>query len=117
MLRVNQYRLYELGMKLHPLANLPDPALYRDYFLELFESRNELLSLRDELPLRVCKPTLDEAIRSIDIALPRDWQQAVSKLSDENAALPTDAVFRIADAIKNFEPVLAAELQALYSRA
>jgi hypothetical protein len=116
MQRLNEFRLYELAIHLHPLTLVDGELKYADVWYAWFTARSELDSIFTERPLSVALPAASKLYEAINQVVPTDFSEAVNKVPTDGAAdvvIPSFRVFRIAAAAKEFETILAAELQAM----
>jgi hypothetical protein len=117
MQRVNEYRFYELGQKLKDLHAIEDESLYSKVWYPLWEAREALKGLKqDVVAFRVSLPAVDRLINAITSIVPSEINEAVGKIPQVKDK-PTDAIgiswYELSEALKQFEPVLAAECSAL----
>jgi hypothetical protein len=111
MQRVNGYRFYDLGLKIHPLKSVEAEDKIKGVFFKLWEAREALMNIFASIPLRVCTPSADKIIRGIDSILPRDFQEAMKVWQSED--IVGIASYQITEGASEFATVLAAELQSL----
>ena len=118
MLRVNQYRFYELATRVHPLSLVQDSNKVKDVFFDLFFARQALAGAHGEDSLRVSKPNILSLIHAIDAIVPRGQDgdltpESGQLLSDETTEINYSRGSALRTAVTKFETVLAAELQSL----
>ena len=115
--RVNEYRFYELGQKIAALQGLDHNSEYGKVWFGLWEAREALGKLKnDQLSLRVSLPAVDRLIASITAIVPTDTEE-IGRRINQAAGSPAEtlgyAYYELSEALRQFEPVLAAECNAL----
>src|SRR5450631_2046399 len=117
MQRIDEYRFYELGQKLHGLHDIKDDTLYSDVWYPMWEARAALEKLKsDVLSLRFSMPVVDRLITAITAVIPEDLKEAVQKAGPPEGAAPLSIswhYYELQQALSQFEPVLATECKAL----
>jgi hypothetical protein len=111
MQRVNGHHFYDLALKLYPLRSVKPDTPVKDVFFALWDGRIAIRELFSQIPLRVCKPHAQGVVNSIDALIPRNWDEAISKFSEETLIGPI--AYGLVNGVVEFETVLAAELQSL----
>jgi hypothetical protein len=111
VLRVDEYRFYELGSSLHPLAVVADGTQFSNFNWVLYFARQALRKLqKDPLRLAVCVPAMEKLLATIEVVLPETYDEIAKKANEEGEQpLP---VWAFRTATTEFENVLAAELRA-----
>lgn len=113
MERVNEYRFYELGKKIRGVQGLDDETTYQSVFWSLWHARIALVELKtDPVAMRVSLPAVDKMINAITEIVPEDFTSAIAKSRDATTTIGFGA-FSLTEALKEFEPVMAAECNAL----
>src|SRR5256885_17233996 len=104
MLRLNEYRLYELAVAIHPLTLVTGEKPYAEIWYEWFNARAEIEAIFTERPLVVCAPAAMKLIASISATVPTEFGEAVAKVPAEGAVeqVPTYRVYRVSSAAKEF---------------
>lgn len=112
MFRVNDYRLYDLGSKLHPYSFSVENRSYGDVFIGLWEARDAVSMLINDqkVPVPFCRPFAEKVIEAISSIVPMDVNEAIKVKSDTQIQFWQSQ--RLTTAIAEFETVLAAELQS-----
>ena len=117
--RVDEYRFYELGQAIQPLKSLQYSTEYRHAWFPMWTAREALARFREsEVALRVSRPAIDRLIRAISAIVPTVFADAIEGLNvPDGEQGPTIGThfFEFSEALKAFEPVLAAECDALDS--
>jgi hypothetical protein len=115
MLRVNEYRFYDLGQKLKPLKDLTSGTVLSEVWWTLDYARDALLLiLNDPLPLRICRPAAEKLVAAIEQVVPRGASESLAKLSSLAAGATLELhYYFIRPALEGLEPVLAAECEAM----
>jgi hypothetical protein len=117
MQRVNEFDLYELGKKIHPLTVQPDEQLkFSKVWYSWWEARMALDTILGLRPLSVAASAASRLRTLISNFVPEKLEDLAPLLpSDSNTEEPI--VFwqtaQITDAAKEFETILAAECQVL----
>lgn len=114
MLRVNQFRFYELGQKISA-AKFVKGTQFRKKFFELWEAREAVQSLMThDIPVRVCRPAAERLIAAISVIVPLDWSEALDRARTQgDTELGEYKVYEYDNAVSEFETVLGAECQQL----
>lgn len=112
MQRVNQHEFYEFGAVLHPLKEMQQSAKISEAMWPCHRAKMWLQYFLENrvVPLVVCRPSGLRLITAIGGIIPQDFPSTMP--SDIDKEVEYHALF-IADRAKEFETVLAAELQAL----
>jgi hypothetical protein len=113
MQRVNGHSFYDLALKIHPLVDLTDQHPLKGAFFILMEARQAILDLFSLIPLRVCVPVATGIAHNIDGVLPRDWREAIKVFPADDEVKIGYAAHGISQGAREFETILAAELQSL----
>lgn len=120
MIRLNSFALYKLGAVLEPLRNIREGADPYTYFGELFRARGQLRTVLEsaEFSLGTSKPVaqvLEDAMKAVVVRVFDNMKQAAAVAEGEQSPamepLSWAEANAITNAIRDFEPVLAAELQ------
>ena len=113
MLRVNEYRLYNLGAKIHPFNESTEGSKFGEVFLKMWDARQALHSFINDakVPLKICKPSAQNLINALDAIVPSDINQAFA--SDKDSVITWYQSYTLVEAVSAFETILAAEMQAL----
>lgn len=112
MLRVDDFKLYDLGAKVHPVLRLTNEAKYEDIWYDLYEARTALEQAKNgPVPLTICSPAITKLLEQIEGIVGKDYREAATRAST-GIKLETWQVFFLRQAAQEFETVLAAELQA-----
>jgi hypothetical protein len=115
--RVNEYRFYELGQKIRSIQDIKDDTEYRTVWYQLWEARNALIELKDDpVSMRVSLSVVDRMIAAISEIVPMDQGAFTAKLRESQGSPATIVgvpYYELTDALRAFEPVLAAECKAL----
>jgi hypothetical protein len=111
MLRVDEFRFYDLGSKVHPISRYRSPIKYGDVLWPLWEARVSLSGFqKDPMRLRVCAPATEKLLGAINEVVPSDLDGATAK--DSKTALGPYDIYLLTTSAQEFETVLAAELNA-----
>jgi hypothetical protein len=111
MRRLNDFRFYELGIKLKPLEDVNKDTTYRSVFYELWFARGAVADLLKTFPeLSICHQAARELMDAITVIVPDDWAAATEKDMDEKLGYH---YYGIQSAKEAFEHVLSAELDSL----
>src|SRR5687768_9352088 len=117
VLRVNEYRFYELGKKIRSITNFTTETAYTRAWWPLLHARDALIGLKeDPISMRISVPVVDRLIAAISEIVPDTFSEAAERARDVEGspALTLDVnVYELNEALKEFEPVLAAECSAL----
>jgi hypothetical protein len=113
MHRVNEFRFYRLGQNLAALKNINQDTPKNKACWNMNSARNSLDALlNDPLHLRICRSAAQKLIAAIDALLPRDVNAII-----EGAGASNDRIgfsyYSVEMALKELEPVLAAECETL----
>ncbi len=113
MQRVDENLFYRLGATLHPLAEIKTGTSLREVFLPLIQAQTELKSFLNDrtVPLVKSKSAglkLLAEITKLLRALPKDREP-----QGQEKELDHGMVFSLTNAIREFETILSAEVQAL----
>jgi hypothetical protein len=111
MKRVNGHRFYELAVKVHPLVDVRPEQVLKEFFFPLWEAREAILDLFQEMPLRICLAPAHKIIEAIDSILPREWKEAIKHFKSEDSL--GGPAYAISEGAREFETVLAAEVPNL----
>lgn len=117
VLRVNEYRFYELGKKIRSITNFKNETTYAKAWWSLLHARIALEGLKeDPISMRISVPAMDRLIAAISEIVPLDFSDAADRARDSEGS-PTLTLsyhaYELNEALKEFEPVLAAECTAL----
>src|SRR4051812_11002430 len=77
MQRVNEYNLYELAAKIHPLADLEAGKLSNIWF-NLWQARSEIRSICEVRPLNYLLSAIEKLITVITQLVPEDFDEAIA---------------------------------------
>ena len=112
MQRVNQNQFYEFGTVLHPLTEMHATAKISEVMWLCYRAKSWLQYFLENrvVPLVVCRPSGLRLIEDIAGVIPSDFPNTMPPDTDREVGYP---VLSVRDATKEFETVLAAELQAL----
>src|ERR1700733_5530234 len=111
MQRVNEFQLYELATHIHPLTSLTHEAKYSEVWFSLYQAATALENLFKQRALEVCSGVANELYGAINGVVPRDFDQAISKIpTTENEEPIGWTVNNISTAAQKFETVISAEL-------
>ena len=114
MQRVNEFTFYELASRIHPLTELQGELLLSSVWLEWWNARLAVDAIFSERPLSVCASAALELRQAISNAVPEKWEDLnAALLASEKKTLPPWIIYRVSEAAKKFETVLAAECQVL----
>jgi hypothetical protein len=111
MQRVNGHQFYDLAIKVHPLVAIERETTIGVSFFLLWEAREAVIQMLQQIPLRVCVPAAEKVIDGVDSILPREWQEAVAFVTSQESV--GYKCYALKEGAKEFETVLAAELQSL----
>lgn len=113
MLRVNQARLYDLGAAIHPFETSVEGKKYQEVFLDIWNARNALFGfINDQLmPVKICKPSALAVISAMTDIVPWEADKAIA--AEGEAVITWIQANALVNAVKAFETVMAAEMQAL----
>jgi hypothetical protein len=112
MQRVNQHQFYEFATILHPLTEMPTSQKISELMWKLYQAQTWLDYFLGNrvVPLVVCRPSGLRLIEQIRELLPKDFPTTMPDNPDDPIGFQGRI---ISDGTKEFETVLAAELQAL----
>lgn len=117
--RVNEFHIYELASAIHPLTQIGEgekDVLYSEVWHDWWRARSVLAeTMSDRRPLSVCRPAANKLSAAITSFVPEKWEDVVAKYPSEGKedAKADYIAWRVREAAKEFETVLAAELQAM----
>jgi hypothetical protein len=115
--RVNEYRFYDLGQKINAIRNIQQDTDYGSMWMELWEARDALELLKaDAISVRVSVPVVDRLVTAITNIVPLEFKEAIGKTRHaEGSPAPKIGFpyYELSESLKAFEPVLAAECNAL----
>jgi hypothetical protein len=114
MKRVNEFELYELAAKIHPLTTLQVPMKFSKVWVDWWFARSALNTILTLRPLTVSTEAAKKLYGAISEVLPEKWDELVfpSDPSTEEDIRPWQ-VSAVMEAAKEFETVLAAECRVL----
>jgi len=117
MQRVNEYRFYELGQQIKAVQDISWNDQLATYWYPLWTARNALSELKqDAVAFRISIAVVDRLIHAITNIIPWDVQKIIEKTKDNpDGTKPVVGHWanELTEAVKHFEPVLAAECLAL----
>jgi hypothetical protein len=120
MQRLNAYRFYDLGMKVHPLTTLDQKSgNNRVMLISLLVAREEIERFLTFLPFRVCESAAKKLLEAIDSIIPKDPDTGEVKRGISSDVLfggiTADyyQTFSLVDNAKKFETILSAEIPTL----
>jgi len=110
MKRVNVHQFYLLGQSLQPLAGITEASIYGDCFYELWQARAGIKAMLESgvVSLHTCRAAAYELIEAVTIGVPEDFDEAIKK--DQKEPINWMCYYRIAQVLKEFQVVFAAEL-------
>jgi hypothetical protein len=116
---VNEFNFYELASSIHPLTEATQDTKYSEVWFKWIEARrllNETFVQRR--PLSISRPAATSLYGALSQFVPDDFDAAVAKVPKANDPGAVDPLlgylhFSVVEAAKNFETVLAAELQSM----
>jgi len=112
MQRINEYRFYELGQKVQGIQNIVAESKFSDVWIALWEARDALKKLKeDAISVRFSLSVVDRVMAAITVIVPLEVQEATKLLGPENTV--GWLYYELREALQQFEPVLAAECNAL----
>ena len=105
MIRINPYYFYSLGVSLHPLQNVKEGDAMIDTVIQFYIASNALERLFDGFyPFKTCAASGN---RLYDVL-----QEVIEKYNSEKTeTLDSSFAFRVTSAFKDFQTILAAEVQ------
>jgi hypothetical protein len=131
MQRINQYWFYQLGMVIHPLADLKGGMPLQTVIIDIYYARDWLEYLLSDrfIPLVISKPAGRRLLSALDAVIqpPQPEPGVGIVVGDRDVAPPGEEgeaaepvltfqqAYAITSALQVFETVLSAELQALAS--
>jgi hypothetical protein len=110
MRRLNDFRFYELGTRLQPLAEIANETLYKERFFELFLARAAVEDLFNYIPVQFCRGAATELVQAITEVVPEDWKDALGGNMDAEIGYRSHTIRTAKEA---FEHVLSAELSSV----
>lgn len=112
MQRVNQYQFYDFAVYLHPITQLLTTAKVSESMWPLYRAKTWVQYFLENrvVPLVVCRPYGFRLVAEIDNVIPADFPVAAPADGESEIGFRARV---ISDATREFETVLAAELQAL----
>lgn len=115
MLRVNEFRFFDLGSKINAiLKGLSETTTYNEFLWPGWEAREAVAALiTDAVPLRVCKPAAQDLIQALVAIVPLDFREAISKQESVGGQPIGYHFYRVEASARKFETILGAECQAL----
>jgi hypothetical protein len=119
MQRINEYDFYALAASIHPLTELENSGTaYVDKWYLLYDARRNLEALSNLRPFHVCLNASWDLLAAINAIVPKEWKDALDKVSTEKAltpppVIPAIQIYRVSSAATNFETVLAAEVATM----
>jgi hypothetical protein len=111
MQRVNQYNFYQLGINVHPLADIPNDSSVNDHLMTLFNADiwvNYLMQ-NSLIPISVARPACFELLNAIRAIVD------INKFAAEDfeKKIEPHQLGTLKTALQKFEAVFSAELQAI----
>lgn len=111
MRRLNDYRFYELGLRLQPLDTIDSKTQYKSIVYELWFARSGVTDFLRAFPeLNICRSAATELVESITEVVPETWADATAK--DMEAVVGYKG-HTVRTAKETFEHVLSAELSSM----
>jgi hypothetical protein len=107
MLRVDGYRFYDLGVKIHPLVSIKDETLVSDVWFGIYQAKASLRSVFTDFPLRVSRETAIKLEAALIRVLPDDFTE--TRWADDETV--GGRGFQIRQLAVEIETILAAELR------
>ena len=110
MLRVNEFRFFELSTKLRAV-NVQPESLYKDVILSVYLARKAIQDLLDhDVPVKVCRPDAEKLIEVMTEIVPLDWKEIFQKVKDDgDKPVERSAGSKLKSTLADFETVLKAE--------
>jgi len=118
MQRVNEFLFYELALKVHALATIPDGDYsYREHWLELFQTRSAVTDIGSQRSLHFSVPSASRLHNAISAIVPANLDELLETW-DARTAAGADIqagflVSEIREAAKDFETSLRTECQLM----
>ena len=107
MIRMNPYYFYNLGVVLKPLESLKDGDLMADVIIDLYIANGAVERLFDGFyPFRACVNTGNKLYEAVQAVIDKYNTEKMEKLDFAGS-------YRITSAAKEFQTILAAEMQTL----
>jgi len=117
VIKVSEFKLYELAIAVHPLTTVPEHAKYSDVWYAWFTARTELQTLFHHRQLNFCYEAANKLYNAITVVVPTEWQEAFDKLlglTNQQDTPEPELQFiqrhNTVEAAKEFETVLRTEL-------
>jgi hypothetical protein len=110
---INEMWFYRLGYMIHPLTELEPPQTFRDIGFKLMGTHRHIETLLSSiiLPLHVCRPSAISLRKSIadliDKYIKGNWDRDIDEVDVQD----------IINKARDFEAVLAAELETIHTYA
>src|SRR5947209_11420440 len=76
VIKVSEFKLYELAIAVHPLTTVPEHAKYSDVWYAWFTARTELQTLFHHRQLNFCYEAANKLYNAITVVVPTEWQEA-----------------------------------------
>ncbi len=119
MQRVNEFNFFELGMKIHPLTDLPEDdgsVKFSLFWYRWWEARTALDTICESRPFSVTLSAARKLRQTITEVVPESIKEVGAKFPSDLAqeeSIHVWNVHQIRDAAREFETILAAECQVL----
>jgi hypothetical protein len=118
MQRVNEFVFYELAIKVHSLAELPDaPTLYSNCWFQLWNARISVDEIYRPRPLNFTTQAALRLYKAISAVVPESWDDLMStyseRIKDPEPVLGPWYITEVREAAKEFETVLRNECMVM----
>jgi hypothetical protein len=110
MLRVDCYRFFQLGQRIHPLTAIKDEELLVNVWFDLFQAKSDLNSFFQTFPLRISRDLATKLYSALTALVPDDFTGTEFGNEADGWTAVGHRGFVIRQAATNLETVLAAEL-------
>jgi hypothetical protein len=110
MLRVDCYRFFDLGQKIHPFTTMVDETLVKDIWFDIYAAKNILNDFFQTFPLRISRDPATKLFQLFSKIVPDEITETDMGTAETGWADIGYRGFGIRQAATNLETVLAAEL-------
>jgi hypothetical protein len=110
MLRVDCYRFFDLGQRIHPFTKIMDEALVKDVWFDIFSAKSSLNEFFQTFPLRISRDPATKLFQLFSQIVPEEITDTDMGTAEAGWKDIGYRAFGLRQAATNLETVLAAEL-------